>query len=71
MPVIISSTTALLPAFGMPASIGGVLLKFNDAELMLNTAYEDEKRPPSPDPLRIKHLDDTAICFGCSDVDGT
>ena len=38
---------------------------------MLNTGYEEDKRPPAPDPLRIKNHDDTAIYFGCPDVDTT
>jgi glyoxylase I family protein len=45
------------------------LLKLNGVELMLNTAYEDDARPPVPDPARIAAHDDTAIYFGCPDVD--
>lgn len=47
-----------------------VLLKRDNIELMLNTAYEDGQRPPSPDALRVQFHDDTAIYFGCPDVDG-
>jgi len=47
------------------------LLKLNAVELMLNTAYEDDARPPVPDPARIAAHDDTAIYFGCPDVDAT
>jgi len=36
---------------------------------MLNTAYEDEARPPAPDSARNAAHDDTAIYFGCPDVD--
>ncbi len=29
------------------------LLRLNGVELMLNTAYEQDSRPPEPDPARI------------------
>jgi glyoxylase I family protein len=45
------------------------LLRLNGVELMLNTAYEDNQRPPAPDPSRVLGHDDTAIYFGCPDVD--
>src|SRR5439155_16586441 len=45
------------------------LLKLNGVELMLNTAYEDHARLSVPDPARIAAHDDTAIYFGCPDVD--
>jgi catechol 2,3-dioxygenase-like lactoylglutathione lyase family enzyme len=45
------------------------LLQLNGVELMLNTAYEEDSRPPAPDPARIAAHDDTAIYFGCPDVD--
>ena len=48
---------------------GWVWLRLDDAELMLNTAYEDESRPPSPDPARQRAHGDTALFFGCRDVD--
>jgi glyoxylase I family protein len=51
--------------------VGWVLLKLNDAELMLNTAYEKDDRPIQPDPVRKTAHADTSIYFGCSDVDGT
>ena len=37
---------------------------------MLNTAYEKEHRPAAPDPARIAAHEDTALYFGCRDVDG-
>ena len=46
-----------------------VLLRLNGLELMLNTAYEKHERPGYPDPLRISAHLDTAIFFGCPDVD--
>src|SRR5215472_18165754 len=47
-----------------------VLLRLNESELMLNTAYEQDQRPPAPDPKTIAAHQDTAIYFGCPDVDG-
>ena len=46
-----------------------VMLKLDDAYLMLNTAYESESRPPAPDSRRITAHSDTAIYFSCPDVD--
>jgi glyoxylase I family protein len=46
-----------------------VLLRLNGVELMLNTAYEEDVRPPAPDRARIAAHDDTGIYFGCPDVD--
>ncbi len=46
-----------------------VLLKLNESELMLNTAYEADERPPAPDPARIAAHGDIALFFDCSDVD--
>jgi len=48
---------------------GWALLRLHGVELMLNTAYEDDSRPAKPDPARIAAHDDTAIYFGCPDVD--
>jgi catechol 2,3-dioxygenase-like lactoylglutathione lyase family enzyme len=45
------------------------LLRLNGVELMLNTAYEQDSRPPAPDPARIAAHDDAALYFGCPDVD--
>ena len=45
------------------------LLRLNDAELMLNTAYEDDERPAAADPARVAAHRDTALFFGCPDVD--
>jgi glyoxylase I family protein len=48
---------------------GWAWLKLNRADLMLNTAYDDEDRPPAPDVKRIAAHDDTCLYFGCPDVD--
>jgi len=45
------------------------LLTLNGVDLMLNTAYEDDARPPAADPARVAAHEDTAIYFGCPDVD--
>jgi uncharacterized glyoxalase superfamily protein PhnB len=50
-------------------NFGWALLKLDGAELMLNTAYDDDMRPPVPDPVRVAAHDDTAIYFGCPDVE--
>jgi catechol 2,3-dioxygenase-like lactoylglutathione lyase family enzyme len=46
-----------------------VMLRLCGSELMLNTAYEKPHRPPRPDPARIAAHDDTAIYFGCPEID--
>jgi len=56
---------------GKPApQFDWVLLRRNGSELMLNTAYDQGQRPPIPDPVRVAAHEDTAIYFGCPDVDG-
>lgn|ERR1700728_1877118 len=44
-------------------------LKSGNAELMLNTAYDEGMRPPAPDAVRIASHEDMALYFGCPDVD--
>lgn len=46
-----------------------VWLRLHESELMLNTAYEAEDRPPAPDPARVAAHADTALFFGCENVD--
>ena len=45
------------------------LLRLNDANLMLNTAYEQDDRPAEPDPARSAAHRDTCLYFSCPDVD--
>jgi glyoxylase I family protein len=45
------------------------LLRLNDAEVMLNTAYEQEQRPARPESARAAAHGDTCLYFSCSDVD--
>lgn len=48
-----------------------VLLSLNGTELMLNTAYEKPHRPLQPDAVRMAAHGDTALYFGCPDVEST
>jgi glyoxylase I family protein len=45
------------------------LLRLNGMELMLNTAYESDARPPAPGLARLAAHDDTTLFFGCRDLD--
>lgn len=62
--------------FELAADSGGaehadwVLLRRRDVEVMLNTMYEADSRPPAPDPARVAHHDDVSLYFGCEDLDG-
>ena len=47
-----------------------VWLKSGDAQLMLNTRYEAQDRPPSPDLARVAAHDDICFYLGAPDVDG-
>jgi catechol 2,3-dioxygenase-like lactoylglutathione lyase family enzyme len=49
--------------------VGWVLLRLNGVELMLNTAYESDQRPPLPDANRVSAHADTGLYFGCPDVE--
>lgn len=46
-----------------------VWLRLDGADLMLNTAYEYDKRPPAPDPSRVANHDDVSLYFSAPDVD--
>lgn len=48
---------------------GWALLRLNGVELMVNNAYEDNIRPDAPDASRTAAHRDTALYFGCRDVD--
>lgn len=54
---------------GQGDNSGWVMLQLNDATVMLNTMYEDDRRPPAPDPTRVAAHHDTCIYFGCPDPD--
>ncbi|MDF7777751.1 VOC family protein [Sphingomonas sp. AOB5] len=44
-------------------------LRLGPAELMLNTAYDANERPPVRDAARQAAHQDTGLYFGCDDVD--
>jgi glyoxylase I family protein len=46
-----------------------VWLRLNGTDLMLNTAYESDTRPPSHDLRRVANHGDTVLHFGAPDVD--
>ena len=52
------------------AAGGWAWLRNGNAELMLNTAYDDGERPERPDPERLLSHEDTGLFIGCPDVDG-
>ena len=45
------------------------LLRLGGAILMLNTAYDDDERPSSPDVGRLSGHADAELFFDCQDVD--
>jgi glyoxylase I family protein len=45
------------------------MLRLGDATLMLNTAYEDDKRPTSADPKRVRGHHDVSLYFQFDDLD--
>lgn len=83
----IRGMTPLLQVFDLPTSLafyrdtlgftvkqctgGWAWLERDGIELMLNTQYEDDSRPPAPDPRRVAAHDDTSLYFSTPDVDGT
>lgn len=48
---------------------GWVWLRCGGAELMLNTAYDDDDRPQRPEPQRVSAHQDTGLFIACPDVD--
>ncbi len=53
-----------------PDHVNWSMLELNGAAIMLNTAYDPEDQPASPEPSRWAGHSDTCIYFGCPDVDG-
>jgi catechol 2,3-dioxygenase-like lactoylglutathione lyase family enzyme len=47
-----------------------VWLRLNGVDLMLNTAYDCDERPPVPNRDRVASHDDATLYFGAADVDG-
>jgi len=52
-----------------PDDCDWVWLKRGETELMLNTAYEFDSRPPARDPTRVAGHDDLGLFVGCPDVE--
>jgi len=46
------------------------MISLGDARLMLNTAYEDDKRPPKAEPRRVRGHNDVSLYFEFHDLDG-
>ena len=46
------------------------MLDLNGTTIMLNTAYDPEDQPASPDAARWSAHQDACVYFGCPDVDG-
>lgn len=53
-----------------PDDVDWVMLQLSDATVMLNTAYDPEDVPETPDAARWSGHQDTCLYFGCRDVDG-
>jgi len=45
------------------------MLRKDGVDIMLNTRYEVDDRPPQPDARRVAMHDDIGFFFGCRDVD--
>ena len=45
------------------------MIRLGSATLMLNTAYEDNARPPAPDPQRVLGHKDVSLYFDFDDLD--
>jgi glyoxylase I family protein len=52
-----------------PDHVNWSMLELSGATLMLNTAYDPEDQPSSPEPSRWVGHSDTCIYFGCPDVE--
>ena len=46
------------------------MIRLGGATLMLNTAYEDGRRPPKADPKRVRGHKDVSLYFEFGDLDG-
>lgn len=53
-----------------PDHVNWCLLELQGTQLMLNTAYDPDDQPASPEPARWSGHQDTCVYFGCPDVDG-
>jgi glyoxylase I family protein len=55
--------------YSVAEDVDWALLRYNEIEVMLNTAYEKEKRPSVPVLTRITSHSDTCLYFGCPEID--
>lgn len=61
---------SVVQSSGEGDDVDWVLLRGNDCELMLNTAYEKAHRPAATDGQRRAAHGDTTLYFGCPDTEG-
>jgi len=54
---------------GEKDDLGWVWLKWNNTDLMLNSAFETPCRPAQPDAARVASHEDTTLYFGCPNVE--
>ena len=59
----------LVDKAGPPGDIGWVTIKLNEVYLMLNTQYEKDDRPATPDRERFMAHSDTCMYFMCVEPD--
>jgi len=52
-----------------PDHVNWCLLDLQGTQVMLNTAYDPDDQPASPDPARWSGHQDTCVYFGCPDVE--
>jgi glyoxylase I family protein len=60
---------AVVSASGPLPDCGWALLRRNKDEIMLNTQFEHDDRPPAPDGARQLAHHDTCFYFACYDLD--
>jgi glyoxylase I family protein len=53
-----------------PDDVNWAMLQLSAATIMLNTAYDPDDVPESPDDRRWSGHQDTCLYFGCRDVEG-
>jgi uncharacterized glyoxalase superfamily protein PhnB len=52
-----------------PDHVNWAMLELDGLTIMLNTAYDPDDQPASPDAARWSGHQDTCVYFGCPDVD--
>ena len=64
------TVTGTSPALSAdPDHVNWCMLDLDGVTLMLNTAYDPDDQPASPDAPRWSGHQDTCVYFGCPDVD--